>query len=416
MKHVYLINSNSRASQYGIGTYIDQVVNCFKKTNLLRLTIVNLNSESEELNEKNENNIRYLNLPNVIGSIEDITNRRFYRNIVYLLALYVDKNEDNVFHLNYLHHEPLIDLLKEKWSLCEIVLTIHYFSWSFSLKGNITYFKNILTKNEGKRTTDEKVIYADYKLELSLFSKIDKIICLAESTKQLLCHVYQIDERKITLVYNGLCDQAALLSEEEKKQKKIDFCFSEDEKLVLFVGRLDDIKGLSYLIEAFREVLMVIPKVRLLVVGDGNYAKYLQMSTGVWSRITFTGKIGKQQLYELYQIVDVGVMPSFHEQCSYVAIEMMMYGLPLIITSTTGLSEMLDDRNSECRLLLNEGDNTIDLPVVELSSCLLKMITNDTLSKEIGKYNRERYEKTFSLAKMDLALATFYLNESKINK
>ena len=57
----------------------------------------------------------------------------------------------------------------------------------------------------------------------------------------------------------------------------------------------------------------------------------------------FTGKLSKQELYQFYQIADVGVMLSKHEQCSFVAIEMMMHGIPIIASDSTGLDEMVSD-------------------------------------------------------------------------
>lgn len=85
----------------------------------------------------------------------------------------------------------------------------------------------------------------------------------------------------------------------------------------------------------------------------------------------------------------------FHEQCSYVAIEMMMHGLPLIITNTTGLSEMIHHQNVECRLILKEDQNELRLSVEELSKCLLKIVTDDCWAREVGKLNRCRYKDVF---------------------
>ena len=45
MKHIYLIGNGSRAAQYGVGTYIRQMLEFFRQTSSVRLTIVELNSE-----------------------------------------------------------------------------------------------------------------------------------------------------------------------------------------------------------------------------------------------------------------------------------------------------------------------------------------------------------------------------------
>ena len=65
MRHIYLINSDSRAAQYGIGTYIIQVINCLSSIDSLRLTVVSMNSEDGILTEKKDNNVRYLTFSKV---------------------------------------------------------------------------------------------------------------------------------------------------------------------------------------------------------------------------------------------------------------------------------------------------------------------------------------------------------------
>ena len=106
MRHIYLINSDSRAAQYGIGTYIIQVINCLSSIDSLRLTVVSMNSEDGILTEKKDNNVRYLTFPKVYDWRSEKEIQRYYRSVAFLLALYVDSSEDNVFHFNYLHHEP----------------------------------------------------------------------------------------------------------------------------------------------------------------------------------------------------------------------------------------------------------------------------------------------------------------------
>ena len=265
MRHIYLINSDSRAAQYGIGTYIIQVINCLSSIDSLRLTVVSMNSEDGILTEKKDNNVRYLTFPKVYDWRSEKEIQRYYRSVAFLLALYVDSSEDNVFHFNYLHHEPLVDLLKKIYPTSQFVLTLHYLNWCFTLKGNIKRLQTVLDKAENDRTEEEKYIYDEYKQEVSFYRKVDRIICLAQYTKMLLNEFYGIEECKLTLIYNGLIDQAIFLDEVERMQRKRDLFFGEGEKLILFVGRLDDIKGVDYLIEAFAKVIKKSSNTRLLI-------------------------------------------------------------------------------------------------------------------------------------------------------
>lgn len=81
MRHIYLINSDSRAAQYGIGTYIIQVINCLSSIDSLRLTVVSMNSEDGILTEKKDNNVRYLTfLKCMIGGV-----RKKFNDIIEVL-------------------------------------------------------------------------------------------------------------------------------------------------------------------------------------------------------------------------------------------------------------------------------------------------------------------------------------------
>lgn len=52
MKHIYLIGNGSRAAQYGVGTYICQMIEFFRQASSVRLTVVVLNSEVKEVTEE----------------------------------------------------------------------------------------------------------------------------------------------------------------------------------------------------------------------------------------------------------------------------------------------------------------------------------------------------------------------------
>lgn len=84
------------------------------------------------------------------------------------------------------------------------------------------------------------------------------------------------------------------------------------------------------------------PKARLIIAGSGDYDIYLQEAKRVCSKISFTGLLTKNDLYELYRIAEIGVVPSLFEPFGYVAVEMMIHALPLVVTSTSGLNEVVD--------------------------------------------------------------------------
>ena len=139
-----------------------------------------------------------------------------------------------------------------------------------------------------------------------------------------------------------------------------------------------------------------------IFVGDGNYDGYFPLCRDYLGKITFTGKVDKELLSVFYQISDVGVMPSFHEQCSYVAIEMMAYGLPLIGTDTTGLKEMLeleDEYSVPIAYAEDEMESLIDV----FAERILAVLSS-------GQYKKRRDESwKYDLDNVKLSLISFYL-------
>lgn len=403
MKHIYLIGNGSRAAQYGVGTYIRQMFEFFRQTSSVRLTIVELNSEVKEVTEECDNSgkVRYLKIPaqKSEGRKGDVA--YCYRNIAYLFALHFLKDEQNVLHLNYLHHAPLADWLKKIGVEFYLLVTIHYLDWCFMLKGNTRLFRSIIHKEEQSNEWGEK-IRNSYERDKRLFQHSDKVICLSQYTQNLLREDYGVEKEKLVVVYNGLKDEAIKLSKEERLEKRSALGFRETDKIILFVGRLDRIKGVQYLIEAFRQVIRKNPNSRLVIVGDGDYDKYLKQCAGIWSYVVLTGKVEKEVLYTFYQIADVGVLPSFHEQCSYVAIEMLMHGLPLIGTGSTGLKEMVEGMHC---LPLKEEDDSVDLPI----DLLVQWLIEDQEHLRSEKYRR-RFEERYTLRKMSENMFSIYLN------
>ena len=156
--------------------------------------------------------------------------------------------------------------------------------------------------------------------------------------------------------------------------------FRENDLIILYVGRLDPSKGLDLLISSFYNVTAKLDNAHLIIVGDGDYDTYIKKCFSIRNKITFTGKITKENLYQYYQIADVGVILSYHEQCSFVAIEMMMHKIPLIGSNNLGIKEMI---SKDLKLFHPEDINS-------LSQLIIKVLTSSnhhyqTESKEIYK-------------------------------
>ena len=102
------------------------------------------------------------------------------------------------------------------------------------------------------------------------------------------------------------------------------------------------IRIISYLelIRAFKIVYKKDNNAGLLIVGTGAFSSIMEEANPVWSRIIITSCVNKDTLYQLYNLSDLGIVPSIYEEFGYVALEMALSGLPVLVNDTGGLHEL----------------------------------------------------------------------------
>lgn len=133
--------------------------------------------------------------------------------------------------------------------------------------------------------------------------------------------------------------------EREKLREKLGI--EKEDFVVFYCGRIQEVKGVRELLQAFAEIDR--PGCKLLMVGNADFGvntqtpfmqEIQQLVAQDMERICFTGYIENQNLYQYYQCADIQVVPSMWEEAAgLVAIEGMISGLPLIVTRSGGLIE-----------------------------------------------------------------------------
>lgn len=154
---------------------------------------------------------------------------------------------------------------------------------------------------------------------------------------------------------------------------------------------------MKYALRAFRIILENYPDCRFLIAGSGDFDKYLLECKDIWMNIIWTGLVEMEKLYELYTIADIGVMPSFHEQCSYVAIEMMMHGLPIIASTSTGLGEMIENNVTGLHIPVIEYTDRAEIDSSLLAKKMLYLLKHPLVTIRMGQNGRKRYFENYSL-------------------
>jgi glycosyltransferase len=395
-RNIYIIDNKSRrASVYGIGTYVNELTGGLMKHHV-RVHLIHLNVGQHKVVVENTDAAEHIYIPAPQIKYKDETkhNQLYYQNVVYLLRQYVDDRDKVIFHLNYTQSKPMSDALKKTFN-CSVTLAVHYLTWGFELLGNATRLRKILMEDESVlNEMAEKTSYRSFYEEKSFFETVDKVICLSEHTAGLLKQDYQIDESRLAVVYNGLTDSTRKRTDNIQLRKK--YGLPDDAPVILFAGRLDIIKGVSYLIEAVKILLDKLSACHVLIAGSGDYDIYLKACGNRWMNVHFTGLLDKEDLYELYTVADIGVMPSLHEQCSYVAIEMMMHGVPLVGSTSTGLCEMIEEGVTGLHVPVEEFPDRVEIHSALLAEKMLYLLQNTRERERMGRNARRRYETVYS--------------------
>jgi glycosyltransferase involved in cell wall biosynthesis len=170
-------------------------------------------------------------------------------------------------------------------------------------------------------------------------------------------------------------------------------------KTILFVGRLISLKGVHYLLKAFKKLLNKLEDVRLVIVGDGEYRGKLENMTHdlkLDDQVYFRGNVSNDLLGAYYLLSNVFVLPSITthhaDACPLVVNEAMYFGKPVVTSDAVGTTFMIE-----------EGVNGFVVPERDcdaLYKALFKILKDDELEEKMGQASKRVIEEGFTYKNM----------------
>jgi len=162
-----------------------------------------------------------------------------------------------------------------------------------------------------------------------------KVVSVSMLTKNLCVNRYSVPADKIEVIYNGvdLAPQAVGMEDIQTK-----------DKIVLYFGRITMQKGPEFFIQAAKRVLDVYKDVKFVVAGSGDQATRmieLAASLGIGQKVLFTGFLRGKDIARVFSLADLYVMPSVSEPFGIAPLEAMGHDVPVLISRTSGVSEVL---------------------------------------------------------------------------
>jgi glycosyltransferase involved in cell wall biosynthesis len=205
----------------------------------------------------------------------------------------------------------------------------------------------------------------------------------------------EISGENITVIANGISDFG---KENCLKKAKL----PSDTFQCLFVGFLSESKGIFYILKALRKVYIQGYSVCLNIAGNYNAKIYKQITEEYCDlQVNLLGRISFEELQQYYQESDIGIIASLQEQCSYAAIEMAMFGLPIITTAVDGLDEMFTDGVNALKVnTLFSKVFGLRVDTDMLADKIITLIENDELRRQLGRNARKLYKERFNLERM----------------
>src|SRR3989344_2449914 len=213
-----------------------------------------------------------------------------------------------------------------------------------------------------------------------VFSRFNVVISVSRKSQRQLESWRKKYDYDVMVLPTGV-DPLPRPSKAQTKQFREDWGIALDDQVFSNIGRIGAEKNLAILIPALKKILKTNPKARLLYVGDFDYLetlKQLVAESGVNDRITFTGRIPRQELGAAYAASDVFVFPSVMDTQGLVVHEAANAGLPIVYVDKYVTEAVEDGKNGF--LARNSAASIADK--------ITTLFNDDQLRKKFGAKSR----------------------------
>lgn len=215
-----------------------------------------------------------------------------------------------------------------------------------------------------------------------------KVFALTEVEKEQYLKM-GVEEDRIEIVPLGInIEEYSDLPEEGIFREK--FNISKDDKLIIFIGRVHEIKGLDLLIDAFKELADSEDDVKLAIVGpDDGYLDALNLRIAecdLSDKVIVTGPLYKSEKQEALVDCDLFVMPSKYESFTTSGLEAMACGKPLVLTKNNHIHDWVDGSVG----LACDDDK------MSLKDAMAEVLFDEELSKKFGMNGRRLIQEKYN--------------------
>lgn len=258
-----------------------------------------------------------------------------------------------------------------------------------------------LLKNQVARSSQDMDSEVRIKGEKDVIRSADKIITATTNEFEKLIDLYHAAPEKLEICPPGV-DTSRFYPIPQDEAKEF-IGIPKDEKMLLFVGRIEPLKGIDILIKAIAQiqksdVLSNCPHYLFIIGGDPDIGdremnnemiklKELCNQLDIEDMVLFLGKRDQDSLQYYYSAAEMVVMPSHYESFGMVALEAMACGIPVVATQVGGLQHLVQHESTGFVIPNDDPD--------ALEEKITRLLCNSTLRSEMSLESM-RYAKSFA--------------------
>lgn len=240
----------------------------------------------------------------------------------------------DLIHAHYWLSGIVGDALRCRWDV-PLLMTFH----------TLAQAKNNVARSASENEATQRIV-----AERRLMHSVDAVMAFNPQEKAEMTWYYRAEPGKVCVVPAGV--DTSLFQPGDRAEARWLLDVPPDDPVILYVGRIDPIKGIDVLVDALcglrREMWLTAPP-RLLLVGGGEGEPAFETliarasAHNLLNRITFVGSVPHTDLPTYYHAADVVAVPSFYESFGLVAVEAMACGTPVVASRAGGLAFTVDD-------------------------------------------------------------------------
>ena len=229
--------------------------------------------------------------------------------------------------------------------------------------------------------------------EWMLTYEANEVIVNSNYMKNELQRNFGLPFEKINVVPNGV--NLTMYSGIEKDYDFRRNYAADNEKIILYAGRLVFEKGVQHLIAAMPKILENYHDAKLVIAGKGGMEDELKAQVeflGLGNKVYFTGQMPHRTLCKLYRCADISVFPSTYEPFGIVALEGMLAGNPIVVSDIGGLDEIVQHGVNGMKSYAGNSNSIAD--------SILTLLFDHKLCNEIVKNAKNKVKEYYNWTKI----------------